>query len=144
MLLFEPGQETWSSIQPLLGSLGIEALTVTTADRARQELQREAFDILILDIDMPGGSDLLEEADGDLDVIIVTEQASVHSAVEALRGGAMDYLTKPLDLQRLRKILEGIRKTRTLQHRISEMSRELRSLGRFDQMVGQSAAMQDV
>ena len=75
---------------------------------------------------------------------MVTGNASVETAVEALRLGAMDYLVKPVDTQRLRAVLANLARTRELKHEISSLRRALLDVGRFGPVVGASAAMLSV
>jgi len=100
-----------------LSSEGFDVRTASTLARARVELDRTAPDVMILDRRLPDGDgiDLLRELskEGALtaQVIVVTAYADVHNAVEALRAGAVDYLTKPLQVTdliiKLRKVLEA-------------------------------------
>jgi two-component system, NtrC family, response regulator HydG len=76
--------------------------------------------------------------------VLITGHASVETAVEALRRGATDYLTKPVDLARLKTILANVTRTRELQSEIGSLRGELRKLGRFGPLVGASAAMGSV
>src|SRR3984885_15077991 len=81
-------------------SEGFSARPVGGAREALEVIQQTEFDIVLLDIKMPGmdGMELqarLREADPDLTVIIMTGYASVETAVQALKVGAYDYITKP-------------------------------------------------
>jgi two-component system response regulator AtoC len=108
-----------------LGSEGFDVRTASTLAKARAELDKTAPDVMILDRRLPDGDgiDLLRELSqtGQLtsQVIVVTAYADVSNAVEALRAGAVDYLTKPLQvtdlLVKLRKVLE----TRGLRDRLA-------------------------
>jgi two-component system response regulator AtoC len=108
-----------------LSSEGFDVRTAGTLARARVELDRTAPDVMILDRRLPDGDgiDLLRElaATGQLtsQVIVVTAYADVTNAVEALQAGAVDYLTKPLQVTdliiKLRKVLE----TRGLRDRLA-------------------------
>jgi two-component system response regulator AtoC len=108
-----------------LGSEGFDVRTASTLARARAELDKTAPDVMILDRRLPDGDgiDLLRElaSSGQLtsQVIVVTAYADVSNAVEALRAGAVDYLTKPLQVTdliiKLRKVLE----TRGLRDRLA-------------------------
>ena len=73
---------------------------------------------------------------------MITGEASLDTAVEALRLGAYDYLTKPVDEARLKTLLAGVKRTQELKNEISELRGELRSMGRFGKMVGTSTPMQ--
>jgi DNA-binding NtrC family response regulator len=88
---------------------------------------------------------LLAELDGSpTKVIVLTGNASVDSAVEALRLGAWDYLTKPVDIPRLEGQLAILRRAAKLESQVSDLRRDLRELGRFGRLVGASAVMQRV
>jgi DNA-binding NtrC family response regulator len=104
--------------------------------------------VVLVDLVLPDGSglELLREpaVQAGTDVVVVTGHASVDSAVEALREGAVDYLTKPLDRSRLRAVLSGVTRSRALRDEVSSLRGELRHLGRFGPMVGRSKPMQDV
>jgi two-component system response regulator AtoC len=100
-----------------LSSEGFDVRTAGTLARARVELDKTAPDVMILDRRLPDGDgiDLLRElaASGQLtaQVIVVTAYADVNNAVEALQAGAVDYLTKPLQVTdliiKVRKVLEA-------------------------------------
>jgi two-component system, NtrC family, response regulator AtoC len=108
-----------------LSSEGFDVRTASTLARARVELDKTAPDVMILDRRLPDGDgiDLLRELaqSGQLtsQVIVVTAYADVSNAVEALHAGAVDYLTKPLQVTdliiKLRKVLE----TRGLRDRLA-------------------------
>jgi DNA-binding NtrC family response regulator len=78
------------------------------------------------------------------EVILITGNASVDTAIEALRLGAYDYLLKPVDEARLKTLLAGFNRHRELRQEVSALRHELRQLGRFGAMVGTSTAMQHV
>jgi DNA-binding NtrC family response regulator len=90
--------------------------------------------------------DLLDEFEGNgspsPEVILITGQATVETAVEALRRGATDYLTKPVDFARIKTVLANLVRTRELKKEIGSLRGELRRLGRFGPLVGASAGMQ--
>ena len=78
------------------------------------------------------------------EVILITGNASVDTAIEALRLGAYDYLLKPVDEARLKTLLANFSRHRELRQEVSALRHELRQLGRFGAMVGTSTAMQQV
>src|SRR3989442_10820440 len=91
------------------------------------------------------GLDLLEVEDGPRpQVVLITGNATVETAVEALRTGARDYLVKPVDVPRLKAILTNISRTIAMQEEIGALRGQLRQLGRFGSMIGNSPAMQRV
>jgi DNA-binding NtrC family response regulator len=128
-----------------------EGFTVTTADtlgKARDLILAKQPGVILADLVLPDGQgiELLEELQGDpkVEVILITGHASVDTAVEALRSGAYDYLTKPVDVPRLKTLLAGLRRTQDLKAEVSSLRGELRDLGRFGLLVGGSEPMQGV
>jgi DNA-binding NtrC family response regulator len=86
----------------------------------------------------------LVEETPSTDVVVITGHSSVDSAVEALRQRAIDYLTKPMDVARLRAVLTNVTRRRELYEEVRDLRAELRQLGRFGPMIGASASMQPV
>ena len=127
---------------------GFEVRTAGSLSEARKGLAEGFVDVAILDLQLPDGSgiELVHELEQPphVEVLIITGFGTVDSAVEAIKGGAIDYMTKPVDLQRLRKTLAHIRKAADLREEVGELRDELRRLGRFGSMIGGSAAMQRV
>jgi DNA-binding NtrC family response regulator len=128
-----------------------EGFAVTTAGslkEAREHLFREPVDIVVTDLSLPDGEGIeLLQGSKDTpgtDVIIVSGVATVDSAIEALRLGALDYLTKPLDTVRLRAVLANAMRVRSLKEEVGTLRGELRKFGRFGQMIGNSPRMQEV
>ena len=126
-----------------------EGYTVATADslrNARAQLVRQTPDVLLTDLQLPDGrgTDLVHdlESPGQTEVVVITGHASVDSAIEAVRIGATDYLIKPVDVERLHGILRRQPKTTELKSEIGELRDELRRVGRFGHMFGDSPPMQ--
>ena len=111
-------------------------------------LANAAVDLVMTDLGLPDGDgiELLRELKekSTSDVIIVSGMATVDSAIEALRLGALDYLTKPVDNRRLKAILANVVRLRSLKEEVGTLRGELRKLGRFGRLIGVSPAMQKV
>jgi two-component system response regulator AtoC len=127
-----------------------EGFAVTTApslEQARAEIAATVPDILLIDIHLPDGSGL-ELLDGlgpaEPEIVLITGQASIETAVEALRRGASDYLTKPIDFPRLKMVLGNLARTLEMKSEIGTLRQELRKMGRFGPLIGLSAPMQRV
>jgi len=126
-----------------------EGFTIATAPslrEAREELAKNPPHILFLDLNLPDGSgiDLLEDLEGHPETVLITGQASVQTAVEALRRGVSDYLTKPVDFARVKMVLGNVARTREMKEEIGSLRGELRKLGRFGPLIGASPLMQKV
>ncbi len=128
---------------------GFTVATATDLRRAREELAQNPPDILFLDLNLPDGSglDLLAAAGTNgaaPETVMITGQATVETAVNALRHGVSDYLTKPPDFARVKMILANITRAREMKEEIGSLRGELRKLGRFGPLIGGSPAMQKV
>src|SRR4249919_1688059 len=128
---------------------GYEVLLAENGRGAIEILEREPVDILISDIKMPdlSGVDVLRAAkriDQDILGIMITAFASTESAVEAMRLGACDYLTKPFDLDVLRmKVREKIENRQLKQENVL-LKRTLGLSHKFANIIGRSETMLDV
>ncbi|MCX6542937.1 MAG: sigma-54 dependent transcriptional regulator [Acidobacteria bacterium] len=129
-----------------------EGYTVFLAENgqtALATLEREPIDLLISDIRMPdiSGVELLRAAkqnDPDLVGIMITAFASTETAVEALRLGAYDYLTKPFDVEELKAKVRNALERRSLRQENVLLKRTLRTGSVFSNIVGRSKPMEAV
>ena len=137
-----------NSLGLLVGREGFEVREAADLKQARDRLEETAADVVLIDRGLPDGDgiELLhdERLAADSDFVVITGNASVDSAVQALRVGALDYLTKPIDHSRLKSILAGVSRTRRFRAEVRSLRGELRQLGRFGRLVGRSPAMQKV
>jgi len=127
---------------------GFAVRTAGSLKESREFIAHNPVDIVLVDLALPDGSGLvlleeLKDTPGT-DVIMISGVATVDSAIEALRQGALDYLLKPLDTRRLRAVLANTARIRTLRDEVSTLRGELRKFGRFGQMIGSSPSMQKV
>jgi DNA-binding NtrC family response regulator len=136
------------AMQALVEHQGFATRTATSLETARKALDEEHFDVLITDLQLPDGTSLdllpLVKQRPGMDLVLVTGHASVETAVRALRGGATDYLTKPIDVRRLEKVLAHVQRAARLRGQVVRLRDELRDLGRFGRMIGASSSMQAV
>ena len=127
---------------------GFAARGARSLEEARARLASEPADLVVVDLVLPDGNgiELLRElkATSTTDVVLVSGMATVDSAIEALRLGALDYLTKPLDNGRLKAVLAHVLRLRSLKEEVGTLRGELRKLGRFGRLIGISPAMQKV
>ena len=147
-LLVEDDESSLEALDRLVQHHGFTTSSVQTLEQARKEIDVQAPEFAVLDIDLPDGSglELVEQLRGgfDTEIVVVTGYGSIESAVEALHNGVFDYMTKPLDIQRFERLLTGIKRTVALRKEVSQLRADLRRAGRFDRLVGSSTAMQEV
>jgi len=131
----------------LKGSYNVTS--AASGHEARQRLAAEKFDIVITDLRLPdcSGIDLLKQVKSyhpTTDVILITGHASAETAVTAMKEGAFDYITKPLNMEELRLILaKALEKRRLLTENIY-LKKQLRDKFGFANIIGNSTAMQNV
>jgi len=127
---------------------GFAVQSALSLEQARAELAANPPDILLVDLHLPDGSglSLLEgfEPGSAPEVVLITGSASVETAVDALRRGVADYLTKPVDFARVKMALGNVTRALELRGEIGTLRGELRKLGRFGALVGASPPMQKV
>ena len=127
---------------------GFDVRQAESLASARTTVAESPPDAVLVDLSLPDGDgiELLREPHNveDSEFIVVTGHASVESAVQALREGALDYLTKPIDRTRLKSILASVSRTRQFKAQVRELRGQLRQLGRFGRLVGRTAPMQRV
>jgi two-component system response regulator HydG len=128
---------------------GHQVQTAASGFEALEKLNETAFDLLFVDIKMPGmdGLELLEKVKADYPetmAIIITAYGSIESAVKAMRIGASDYLLKPFKPEQLSLALEKITQQKRLTAEYDYLKGCLEKMTRFDNIVGQSEAMKKV
>lgn len=128
---------------------GYRVDTAENAAEALRKLQSATFDIAFVDIKMPGMDGLelqrhLKEIDKTLTVIIITAFASVDSAVRALKDGAFDYVTKPIDPDELTHIVNNIINQKKLLTENIQLREKIDELTQFDEIVGESLQIKQV
>ncbi|MBN9477926.1 MAG: sigma-54-dependent Fis family transcriptional regulator [Bordetella sp. SCN 67-23] len=148
VLIVDDEPNTRAALAEIVGAEGFTTAVAGDLREARIQIVRQSPDVVLTDLKLPDGSgmDLFKELDpsNPAEVILITGHASVESAVDALRLGAADYLIKPINMQRLKAILDRIPRSGDLKAEIGSLRGELRRFGRFGRMLGGSPAMQDL
>ena len=116
---------------------------------ALEKIEKYPYEVLFVDIKMPGmdGIELLEKIKTDYPdtiVIIITAYGSIESAVKAMKMGATDYLLKPFKPEQLTLVLEKINQQKKLATEYNYLKGCLEKITRFDNIIGQSDAMQEI
>src|SRR5262245_25697208 len=147
-LVVDDDEPQLTALSEVLRTSGFEIRRGSSLKEAREALGQQHFDLVLLDLQLPDGPGLelllaLEGTQGT-EVVVITGHASVETAIDALRAGVNDYLTKPIDLVRLRLLLRKVSQSTRLRRQVDELRGELRRLGRFGALVGSSDSMQAV
>ncbi len=136
-------------LSSILSRAGYNLATAGNGEEAIEELSAARFDLLLTDQRMPGidGLALLERARSlqpDLPVILMTAYGSVSSAVEAMKRGASDYLTKPFGADELLLVLEKVLRQQSLEDELASLRTMLKDRHRLGGLLGQAAVMQEL
>jgi two-component system, NtrC family, response regulator AtoC len=137
-----------SAMAELVEKEGFTTTTARTLAEARSRLSQDRPDVILVDLMLPDGNGLtlLEEMDPSrrAEVILISGHATVDSAISALRVGVLDYLTKPVDVPRLKAVLANVSRTLAFKEEVGSLREELRQLGHFGRLIGNSTPMQRV
>jgi len=149
ILIVDDDVATAAGLADVVETWGLEPRVTHTLSDARSELSSRMPDLVILDLQLPDGSGitLLEEIKkdiNDLPVVMLTGHATIDTAVDALKKGAEDFATKPVDLVRLKVTIETVREKADLRREVLELRRELQKLGTMGRLVGRAESMQEL
>jgi DNA-binding NtrC family response regulator len=137
------------SLQKWFDSEGYDAGAVSSGREALFAVQQKQYDLVLLDIKMPGmdGMELqkkLREVDSDLTVVIMTGYASVETAVEALKMGAYDYITKPVDPDELVHLVSNALGHKRYKRELERLRENLQEIYPDTKLIGNSPAIRRV
>jgi DNA-binding NtrC family response regulator len=137
------------TISDALEGCGYEVATADSGTAASSALAAGTFDVVVTDIKLPGksGMEILKEAKALVpppSVITMTGYGSIASAIEAMKLGAEDYLTKPFPVEELTLLLSRVLRVRFLEEENRELRRRIESRSRFEEFLGKSRAMREV
>ncbi|MGV3742135.1 MAG: sigma-54-dependent transcriptional regulator [Burkholderiaceae bacterium] len=146
VLIVEDDLDAREVLADLIAIEGFEVSSVGNVHEAQAMFAESRPDIILVDLQLPDGNGLdLVRSIGHgsgTQVVLVTGHASIESAIEALRLGAADYLTKPINMRRLRALLSRVPRNSKVRSDIDIFRTGLTRLGRFGDMLGVSPAMQ--
>ena len=149
VLIVEDEENERIGLAELVSRWGYLTETASNGVEALDKVVSWSPTIVITDLKMPrmGGMELIERLESQpqtLAVVVVTAQGTIDSAVLAMRMGAYDYITKPIDFNRLRTILQNASERREDKLEKEVMRRKLRDSGSLGALVGSSRKMQEI
>jgi DNA-binding NtrC family response regulator len=149
VLIVEDDPATRSGLAELVRAWGFQTDEAPDGEDALRRVTSFRPAIIVSDLVMPrmGGHDLLrtlKDQLSDITFILLTAQGTIESAVEAIKDGAYDYLSKPVDPQRLQILLQkAVERQETLRE-VRLLRRQLREQGSFGRLVGNSPAIRSL
>src|SRR5512146_2671399 len=149
LLIVDDEANARTALGELLREEGYQVETAADGFKALPKLDDFAPDLVLTDLKMPGmdGIELMRKAreeDPERVVVVMTAYGSVDSAVAAMRQGAADYLTKPINVEELVLVLDRALERRRLRREAGQLRQRLSERHRIQNMVGSSPAMQQV
>lgn len=148
VLIVDDERHTREGLQQALED-SFDVSVAGSADEAFNLMGAETYDVIVTDLRMPGKSGL-KVIDKALTlpnrpaVLMMTAYGSIDTAVEAMRRGAVDFLTKPVNIERLEILINRALKSRTLEVEVKQLHERLDEKFNFKGIVGDSPALQAV
>jgi DNA-binding NtrC family response regulator len=149
ILIVDDEANARTALAELLRDEGYAVETAADGFKALPKLEEFAPDVVVTDLKMPGlsGLELLQkvrERDAECVVIVMTAFGAVESAVQAMRQGAADYLTKPVNVEELSLVLKREVERKRLRAEAGQLRERLSEKHRINNIIGASPAMQQV
>ncbi len=148
VLIVDDEKHTREGLQEALAD-AYDVSVAANADEAFNLMDAQEFDVILTDLRMPGKSGLkvIDKAltlPNKPAVLMMTAYGNIESAVEAMKRGAVDFLTKPVNIERLEVLIQRALKTRTLEVEVKQLHERLDEKFNFEGIVGNSARLQEV
>ena len=137
------------SMMDALGAVGCDVRAVPTGTEGIEAIREKTFDVVITDLRLPGvdGLTVLQTAKGkdpQTEVLVITAHGSVETAVEAMKLGAFDYITKPFQMDELLLIVERLSSMITLRRENQDLKHQLEDKFCFNGILGANSQMRAV
>ncbi|MEP9410776.1 MAG: sigma-54-dependent Fis family transcriptional regulator [Candidatus Brocadia sp.] len=149
-ILFTDDEDTFRNIMAKeLTRMGYNVICCANGPETLKNMLERDFDVVILDMNMPvmNGIEILKkvkETESTTEVIVLTGQGSIENAVQAIKSGAYDYLTKPCRLSELDVLLQKALEKRQLNRENAHLRRLVKGVRETPLMIGNSSAMNTV
>lgn len=149
LLIVEDEKSQREMLEGFLIQQGFSVSSVESGKRALEAVRQEPFDLVFLDYKMPQMNGLqtlqeLRKINPELTVVMMTAYGTIETAVQSMKTGAADYLTKPIDLDELLLLIDRASQRILLQRENRELKERLREKYHFDQIVYASGKIEEV
>ncbi|MEY3775286.1 MAG: hypothetical protein RLZZ129_2066 [Verrucomicrobiota bacterium] len=148
VLIVDDEKHTREGLQQALSD-NYDVSVAANADEAFNLMEVQSFDVVLTDLRMPGKSGLkvIDRAlalPNQPAVLMMTAYGNIETAVEAMKRGAVDFLTKPVNIERLEVLIQRALKTKTLEVEVKQLHERLDEKFSFDHIIGHSAKLKAV
>lgn len=145
LLVIDDEQSVRYSFQRIFEGEDTQVLTAATATEGLEQLRKHGPDVVVLDLQLPDRSGLhvfheIQTLDPKRPVIFITAHGTTETAIEAMKGGAFDYLVKPVDLEKISQVIERAFEAARLMHVPAVLPAE----DSGDRIIGHSQVMQEM
>ncbi len=149
ILIIDDEETQLRSLQSFLERRGFKVFTANDGEQGFTLAQQHTIDLVLSDYRMPGWNGLvvlrkIKELNPEIDVVVITAYGSVEEAVEIMKAGAYDYLTKPIDLDDLEHLIKRVQEKRILQSENRQLKEQLQERFKFEAIISQSGEMEQV
>jgi len=146
ILIIDDDQEVRSSLQTVLETIGYSTQTAATGEQGLHAIERTAFDLVLCDLRLPGASglDVLKHKSSAVPLILMTAYGNSDIATQAARGGAFDYISKPINPDDLIFILRKFEDFERLKRENETLKSHLSEKYSFKNIVAQSESFKEV
>lgn len=147
ILIIDDEEHMCWALKKAMQQEGYEALTATSGSKGIEILKEKGPSLVLLDLKMPGMDGLevlkiIKEIHPKIPVIMITAHGTIETAIEAMKLGADDYITKPFDLDELKIVVAQALKYSNLVSQVSFLRSELSK--KYGEIIGESAAIKEV
>jgi len=149
LLIVEDEEKMRELLQKILTTEGYRVRTASNGSEALAMIEETPFDIVLSDVKMPGlnGIELLKavkKISADTYVVIMTAFGTIDSAVEAMKQGAFDYVSKPFKMDEIRILMNKIMEEKALREEVISLRKEVKRRYQYSNIIGKSKSMQEV
>ncbi len=149
ILLIDDEPAQLQSLERFLKRRGYEVFTASDGPEGLAIVERQVIDLVLTDYRMPQWNGLVvlrkvKELNPEIDVVVITAYGSIEDAVEIMKAGAYDYLTKPVDLDELENLIKRIAEKRLLQEENRQLKKLLSERYQLEGIVASSSEMAEV
>ena len=149
ILIVDDEDQMRDLLAKVLEKNGYQVTTAPDGGSALALLEKESMDLVVTDVRMPGMDGMealkaIKELNPDTGVIIMTAFGSIDQAVQAVKEGAHDYISKPFKIDEMLLTIRKALEERRLRREVTTLRQELRTRYHFENLIGKSRAMQEV